>query len=73
MNISLPYTIQSEPKYAFMRMPRYIYGLMNQLAQFSKDRSFERRVQYSFSRQLNISENSSLDRQLNLNFQRDSG
>lgn len=72
VSVSLPYTTQLELKYAFMRRPRYIYSLMSQIAQFPKDRSFDKRVQYTFSNQLNIFKNSSLVRQLNLNFQRDS-
>lgn len=62
--MSLPYTTQLELKYAFMRKPGYIYRLISQIAQFPKDRSFEKWVQYTFSSQLNIFKNSSLVRQL---------
>ena len=69
---SFPFTTQSELKYAFTKMPGYIYSLVSQIALFSKGRSTERRVQYTLSSQLNIFENSSLVRQFNLNFQRNS-
>ena len=52
--MSLPYTTQLELEYAFMRKPGYIYRLISQIAQFPKDRSFEKWVQYTFSSQLNI-------------------